>query len=120
MNSVDSSEEGGEICEPSLDCVFDVLADTSRRYALSYLQEQSRPVPIADLVAELATWKQSEPLDKISHDAIEQEYLELHHTHLPKLEAADLIHINFDRNTVLLSKSIHPIDQLLEIVPDEE
>ena len=79
--------------------IFDVLADSSRRYTLSYLQKRSRPVAIADLAAAIVEHQQNTS-ETVTDEALHQEYTALHHQHLPKLEDANLIQRNCDQNTV--------------------
>jgi len=100
---------------PSLDTVLEILAEPRRRFALSYLQERSRPIAIADLIRELSAHQHETAKNEVSEKVLQQETTAFHHRHLPKLVDASLVAIDADRNTVVATDSLQSIDQFLAI-----
>lgn len=79
----------------SVDVVFEILANTRRRHALSMLAEADHAVSIDELVEQLASWEADG--DELSEVERQQLAASLHHTHLPKL--ADFGFIEYDDRT---------------------
>jgi hypothetical protein len=74
----------------SLDTVFRALSVRRRRLALAcLLPHETLTLPdLAELVVERET---GERLDDVPADRVCRLYFSLYHTHVPKLEAADLV-----------------------------
>jgi hypothetical protein len=75
------------------DSVFSALAHEDRRETLQFLAAQQGEVAVADLVEHVS----GEAADA---DAVAQKHVLLHHVHLPKLAAADLVVWNTEDGTV--------------------
>lgn len=71
---------GGPARELQIDRILDVLADSVRRETIRYFETQTEAavMPLDELVAHLE--------DEVPHDPARVR-LELHHLHLPKLDA---------------------------------
>lgn len=82
----------------SLDAVFELLSNERRRYALYYLKEQNRPVPIDELAETIGDWDDSAPADP-AEKSVE---IELQHEHLPKATEVEYIQYNPDAGLVEL------------------
>jgi hypothetical protein len=95
MVSLDSS---------SLSQTFDLLAHPHRRYVLYYLRRDSAVVDVARLATAIADWEGNHTAPTRSED-IEAIKTTLHHTHLPKLEAAGIVSTDANRNTVELGEA---------------
>lgn len=80
--------EGGRT-HPSA-AVAEALADQRRRTVLDVLSRLS-PTPRAELATHVAAAEADADLSSVTDDAVQRVELELHHTHLPKLEAAGLV-----------------------------
>ncbi|WP_207587890.1 DUF7344 domain-containing protein [Halomontanus rarus] len=82
---------------PSLDLVFDLLADQRRRYALYYLYESTDGVATVDEIAThvVSLEDQSQVDDPQSHVITA-----LRHVHLPKLEDAGVLEHDTRSQTV--------------------
>ncbi|WP_458191183.1 DUF7344 domain-containing protein [Haladaptatus sp. NG-WS-4] len=106
--------------DPSLNAVFETLADPRRRFALSYLHECSRPIAIADLVQEISADQHEVAKNEVPEEVLQQETTVFHHCHLPKLVDAHLVTIDADRNTVMATDTLQSIEQLLAIVAEIE
>ena len=91
----------------SLDSLFDCLASSERRRILGILDERApNSVPRRDLAKHLVQSKHSDAAAQDPDEAVKRASLELHHTHLPKLDAAGLIDQDTGRETVTISD--HP------------
>ena len=106
--------------DPSLDAVFEILAEPRQRFALSYLHERSRPIAIADLIREISADKHETAKNEVPEGVLQQETITFHHCHLPKLVDAHLVTINADRNTVMATDTLQSIEQFLAIVTEIE
>ena len=82
---------------PSLDQVFDVLANRRRRYVLYYLREVDDGVATVQDVAEYVLGTEDE-LDV--SDTLRSIDTALHHVHLPKLEAAGIVEYDSRSETI--------------------
>jgi hypothetical protein len=104
----------------SLNAVFDVLADSHRRFALSYLYDCSTPIAIADLILETAASQYGTTKDEVPKGIVKQETTRFHHCHLPKLVDARLVSVNADRNTVETTEALESVEQFLTTEAEQE
>lgn len=79
----------GESTHPSA-AVVEALADQRRRTILDVLSRLS-PTPREELATHVAAAEADTDLSSVTCDAVQRVELELHHTHLPKLEDAGLV-----------------------------
>lgn len=79
----DSGTDAASTVDEANDPVFDAVADAHRRFVVSYLDERGPPVEVETLATALAGW--DDELDD------REARIRLHHTHLPKLERADVV-----------------------------
>lgn len=79
------------------DDVVDCLADERRRVALSTLYRTGAPMDRTDLAVAVA---ESDQTDTESSISVEDVLVEMHHLHLPKLEAAGLVSYDAEAETV--------------------
>lgn len=86
--------------ELSTDELFDVLSDTRRRFVLDLLIEQSEPIAMADIAAEITRWERDLPRSQVANEGVNSRYIELYHVHVPKMEAVGLVAHNQDTNTI--------------------
>jgi hypothetical protein len=84
------------------DCVLDALADPARRYVIQYLHRRETPVPVTELTAALAGWVLDIPPSKVDTRTRERTAVGVVEEHVPKLEAANLVHVS--RETVTLTE----------------
>lgn len=73
-----------------IDAVFQALASRRRRLTLRCLLRH-RELTLPDLAELVAEEERAEDLPDISPERVSRVYFSLYHTHLPKLEAADLV-----------------------------
>jgi len=75
-----------------------VLGATRRRLTLSVLADLTSPIELSSLAPRVA--KREVGLDPDDPEDIERVKISLHHTHLPKLAAYDLVDYEPDDHTV--------------------
>ena len=99
----------------SLDRVFDVLSEERRRYALYYLEQQDGPVPIEELIKQIAAWETNGSADTIPEEKFRDVGLEFYHIDLPK--TADLQYVQYDAGTgeVELTGAPPRVDAIISI-----
>ncbi|WP_435175134.1 DUF7344 domain-containing protein [Halorussus sp. AFM4] len=95
---------------PSLDTVFELLADRRRRYALYCLAAvgEDRVLDLDDVAARVAEWEREweasgdgeDAGDSDSGDRRERVRVDLHHNHLPRLADAGLVDYDARTGTV--------------------
>ena len=96
--------------------IFGVLAHHRRRYVLRELRQHADPMSLADVADEVAVRENETPITDIPADEVKRVYMSLYHTHIPKLEAADLVRYDQERDTVLLSEQAEEVDQYQELL----
>lgn len=86
--------------DDSLNGLFSCLASDPRRRLLGILHDRA-PDPMArqDLATYLAAVHHETPRAQLSNADIEQALLNCHHTHIPKLDAAELLEFGTDRES---------------------
>lgn len=96
------------------------LSDTRRRSILRLLHDRSSPVGTGELATNLVAEEQDKPLVEVTRDEVQTVRIDLVHTQLSRLEAADLIEWNRQEDTV--STANHPAlsDPKLKRILDNE
>ena len=84
----------------SLDRVFDLLSKERRRYALYYLEQHDGPVPVEEVVEQVADWETNGATVSIPEEKFEQIEVELHHNDFPKASEAKYIEYNREEEVV--------------------
>lgn len=81
----------------SVDLLFELLSNRARRFALYYLDVQpSRTASLESLTDELV-----DQLERVEQDVTKQTVsLSLQHTHLPKLDAAEVVEYDSTDETI--------------------
>lgn len=91
--------------------IFALFAHHRRRYALRELQQHTDPMALADLADEIAIRENEKPLSEVPAEEVKRIYMSLYHTHIPKLEEADLVHYDQEEDIVTLAKHAKRITQ---------
>lgn len=83
--------------------LFALLADSRRRYLLYHLHEQGscRLAQLAGIIANQETGT----VGAVSPDIVRDVYLDLYHTHLPKLDSAGIVDYSESLGEVLLVRT---------------
>lgn len=96
--------------ELSRDLVFDILSSPRRRYMLYYLRQESEPVHIQKLSAEVASWENEIPVDDLTNQQQKRVYVSLYQTHIPKLEDAGIVTYDQETGTVELTERVDEME----------
>lgn len=99
----------------SLDNLFDILRKERRRYVLYYLEAHDRPVPVDELVMEVASWASETDIPPIPKETYEHAEIKLTHTDLPKLAEEPYIHYNRETGHIELTQPRPAYDAILSI-----
>lgn len=100
----------GTADEPSVSTIFDVLSARYRRYVLYYLGQQVGAVTVPELAGQLARWE-----DATEPGWVERIATGLHHSHLPKLAAADAVRYDPESETVRRASAADAFDPYLDL-----
>jgi hypothetical protein len=111
MPNIDTEANGDE--EDELDVTLELLADRRRRYALYYLREQEGGIEVDELARRIA--ERDDRTRARNHDQIQTE---LHHKHLPKMEAANVV--ERDADAIRLGRSASSLEPYLDIAAELE
>lgn len=96
----EASYANGRAISASTDRIFEILSDAERRHALRCLGTYQNPVALADLADTVARRTHDEPLAEIPPEDVKRVYMRLYHSHVPKLEAADLVEYDQEADSV--------------------
>ena len=112
---------GGESdTELSRDAVFQTLGSRRRRYTLHYLRQRDCPVPIRELSEQLAAWELGKDRDAVTPKERKRLYTALHQTHLPKMNALNVVEYDRNRGVISLTDHIDQFDIYLDVVPHND
>jgi hypothetical protein len=98
--------------------VYDLLADTRRRYALHYLKQADTTVQVRDLAEQVAAWENGKEIADLTSQERKRVYISMYQSHLPTLDKQGIVEYDDDRGTVTLSDSLLAQEIYLEIVPE--
>lgn len=87
----------------SLSDAADLLAHSRRRCALERLRSFDGPMGLADLADEVATAEHGTIISEIPAEEVKRVYLDLYHSHVPKLAEADVVEYGQESDLVELS-----------------
>ncbi|WP_276253546.1 DUF7344 domain-containing protein [Halomontanus rarus] len=103
---VDSITDPESVHDESLDALFDGLADSRRRVALSVLGQQYHPISLETLARDVAARESDTPERDVPQDYVDRIIVRFTHTHLPLLEDAGLV--DYDTESDLVAYEGHP------------
>jgi predicted transcriptional regulator len=116
MSSV-TRTRGGAPGELSRDEVFDLLANTRRRFALHYLHSVEGAADLRDMAARVAAWEYGRAVDELTADQRKRVYTSLQQTHLRKLDDAGIVDFDDEAARVHPTETTDDIEVYLEVVP---
>ena len=99
----------------TLDDVFDLLSQKRRRYVLYYLDMQDGPVPIDEVVRQVATWETDLTAITVPEDKYREVLIDLQHTHLPKTDEMQFIEYDREAQMIKLTQSPTTFDTFLTV-----
>jgi DNA-binding transcriptional ArsR family regulator len=83
-----------------LNALFETLSHRRRRLLLSCLHEHRRS-SLADLAELVAEAESNARIEELSAERVRDVYLSLYHRHLPRLQDADLVEYDQERDVVV-------------------
>lgn len=106
--------------QEALDQLCDLLAHPRRRAVLACLAHHQTPIALADLADEVAVQEHDTRLPAIPAETVKRTYLSLYHTHVPKLEAAELVTYNQDQDQVVPINDVTAGESILNVCQPTE
>lgn len=103
-----------------LEIVFRALANRRRRTILYYLTERMRPVPLEELVNQIAAQESETHEADISAEVYERVALDLYHTQLPKLVEWGIVEHEEDLNLITVAETLRPLDEYLRLAEQHD
>ncbi|WP_247729224.1 DUF7344 domain-containing protein [Halovivax limisalsi] len=101
--------------EPTIETVFELLANRQRRYALHCLSGSRGPLSVTDLARRI---ERRDPRDSASSRM--ERKTALRHCHLPKLRAANVVDYDPDTGQVRPRSELTRLEPFLELARAEE
>jgi hypothetical protein len=106
---------------PEKEQIFETLSNERRRYVLAYLQQyDDGSVDLGELVSQVAAMENGLSVEKISSDQRKSVYVGLRQTHLPKMDAYNLIEYDADRGEIEPTEATENAKMYLEFVPEHD
>lgn len=99
----------------SVDHVLNLLSKERRRYALYYIKQQDGPVPIDDVVKQVAEWETDPESAPTPADKFDQIEVELLHNDLPRASEAEYIKYDPDTRVVELTGAPPAFNAILSV-----
>jgi len=105
---------------PSFDVVLDLCAHKHRRIVLGVLATQRRSLTIEDLTRAIVEHTYREPPTAVADEAKTEIEAEIHHDHAPRLEDADLVEYDRERQLVEPTEQFDRVETLLSEIFDAD
>ncbi|PGF15578.1 hypothetical protein CP556_05210 [Natrinema sp. CBA1119] len=86
--------------EQTIDTLFALLRNRYRRDVVDILSERESSMPLHDLAAVVATAETGPESDRASTERTHEVAATLHHSHLPKLDDADIVDYDTETHSV--------------------
>jgi hypothetical protein len=101
----------------SSDALYELLGNRRRRYALHYLMQRDDPVPVTELVEQVAAWENDKSVAALNAQERKRVYVAFHQSHLSTMAGEGLIEHDEAAGTVALADGVADADIYLEVVP---
>lgn len=116
---------GGNACSCAWDTqigvgdAFDLLQAPRRRWMLDYLRDNDGDVATLQTIAEHVQ-KRQRPHEATTNRPLTDVYVELYHTHVPRLDRVDIASYDQEDDTVSLEELPKPVPTLLDVANELE
>lgn len=100
--AIRSEEEVTGASQETIDVIHELLSSRRRRYVLSHLLEEER-AQLSTLSQRVAASEYDREPDELPVDIRQQAYLDLYHTHVPKLTEHGIVEYCDEEGTVRLT-----------------
>lgn len=99
--------QNDETSTRSPDELLGVLEDEHRRTVVEVLAEEGRPIGLSLLAESVVAEMRDASVDAPTPGDVERVKVELHHHHLPKLDAAGVLDYDYEESRAVPAESIH-------------
>lgn len=103
-----------------LDDVLDVLSAERRRVVLSVLSDLETPLTLPDMADEVAVRENEAPITEIAADDVKSIYLELYHTHVPKLTEIGALDYHQETDMVTPTENVAHLASILPALQEND
>lgn len=104
--------------EPSVDELYDILANRRRRYALHYLQQTDDRAEIGQMAEQIAAWENGKSRWEVTSNERKYVYSALQQRHLSKMQDSGLVNFSKRDGYVEPSPVLDEIDIYAEVVEE--
>lgn len=103
----------------STDTVLELLAHPLRRELVDCLRAYEETLTLADVADEIAVaTSDGVPLTEIAPETVAEIYMELYHTHIPRLADHEVVRYDQERDLVALSENADQLNPYLELAAE--
>ncbi|WP_435159562.1 DUF7344 domain-containing protein [Haladaptatus sp. DFWS20] len=99
----------------SAELLFDVLGSSYRRFVLSNLSSEPKPVPIDELAYRLAAWEDGTTDADVTSETADDVEILLYHVHLPKMAELGLVAYDSETGIIVPGEKIEAATNGLEL-----
>lgn len=92
---------------------FQLLSHSTRIGLLECLKDYDETLALADVSEEVACTVEDKPVQNIEAESVKQIYMALYHSHIPRLEAHDIVQYDQERDLVTLTERGHQLAEYL-------
>lgn len=105
---------GASVLSITKDDVFHILQNPRRRAVLRYLREEGADeFQVREVAETVAAWEHETTVDQLSSGERQRVYVSLYQSHLPKLDAHDIISYDQSRGLITPTPLLATLDPLL-------
>ena len=101
---------------PTVEQMFEILANRRRRFTLHYLLQRRCPVDLGDVANQVAAWENGIGVNTVSYDQRRNVHTALRQTHIPHMERVGIVDYDKRDTTVRLTEDAERLDIYLDIV----
>lgn len=88
---------------------FELLSHSTRIGLIECLADYDETLALADAAEEVAGAVEDKPVQEIEAESVKQFYMALYHSHIPRLEAHDVVQYDQERDLVALTDRGHQL-----------
>lgn len=104
--------------EPSVDELYEILANRRRRYALHYLKQADERTEIGQMAEQIAAWENGKSIREVTSNERKYVYSALQQRHLSKMQESGLVNFSKRDGYVEPSPALDEIDIYAEVVEE--
>ncbi|WP_303703899.1 hypothetical protein [Haloquadratum walsbyi] len=105
---------------PTLEELYETLANRRRRFAIHYLKHHGSPVSLGTLAEQLAAWEHDTLLETVTSKQRKVMYTSLQQRHVPKMDAVGLVEFDRRGGVVTPTETLARVNIHTEVVTNDE